>query len=82
MGEQNSLVIPPWGQPQSIDDLPTYIHSLMQRTSPVRLTKPHLQAALSTTRTVIHRLKACSITKTLYLRSGKLVCADTTLIQA
>ena len=57
-------------------------HLLMQRMSRVRLSKPHLPATPSTTRTDVHRPKAYSTTKTFYLKSGKLVCTDTTLIQA
>ena len=48
----------------------------------MRFRKPHLPAALSTTRTVVHSLKASSTTKMFYFKSGKLVCTDTTLIQA
>ena len=58
------------------------LHLLMQLTSPVRLRKRYLPAALSTTRTVVHRLKASSFTKMFYLKSGKLVCRDTILTQA
>ena len=58
------------------------LHPVIQRTSPVRLRKPHLPAALSTTRRVVDHLKASSITKTFHLKSGKLICTDTTLIQA
>ena len=39
------------------------LHPLVRRTSPVRLRKPHLPAALSTTRTVVHRLKPSSTTQ-------------------
>ena len=58
------------------------LHLLMKRTSPVLLRKRHLPAAPSMTGKVVHRLKASSITKMFYLKSGKPVCTATTRIPA